>query len=717
MKKKVVALMMSAVMAFSLAACGDNNAQTSGSGSTEPNGGGTSEQQSSESTPESTPTPESSESQPEVSAEPTVIRYGTHWVDALDPNRVDDVSGEYTMASTRTEGERQAALAGLEAIKNELNVEFEFVQFPNDTRTDLMTSVLAGDPICDIAELWGGSEATVLAQNILQKLDDYTGLFEDDEASWLLDEALFGHYYLLDNGMDYVPYFPLLVNLTMLEKVDALKDADGKTIYPMDLYLEGNWTWSTFEDYLTKVDAYYSSVAAPADAAHYDTVQAYETDFRYAALAAMYANGSGIYRNGAIAADSDASIEAVQFIEKLRNAELLTDCGLYDDGFVPRWCEGGDDFGRGATVFTDAPNWRIGDYASQCGERGENIAIIPWPRADRLSADSEDYKQVMNMGDSVGILKGSKVDTELVLKAYTLYWQTFYKTLGNVDSVTEYKDSAAANVLAGYGVDLYNDNYGDDVLACFQAVANNLAGNAAGLLGIWENNDASFATLLGKSLTGVDGTSSYDVTIKANKDAMNNLMSDIANNLASDSIHDNQKPSITKETVAVPVGTKYEDIDWTQYFTAEDSVDGVLDPASATFEDMTGGKFQEHLDTVGMYEGDESVKIHISDSSGNEETSRFKVVVYNPDNKEAPVITPVAELPTVKVDTDASSIDWKTYVDTAVDADGIDVKDSITADLSELDTTTAGTYNVVITVTDYAGNTGSATLEVTVAAE
>lgn len=715
MKKKVVALMMSAVMAFSLAACGDN-AATNGSGSADPNGGGSSEQPSEstpESSPESTPESESKGDEPVVSAEPTVIRYGTHWVNGLDPNHVDDVSGEYTMA----EGERQAALAALDAVKNELNVEFEFVQFPNDTRTDLMTSVLAGDPICDIAVLWGGSEATVLAQNILQKLDDYTGLFEDEEAAWLLDDELFGHYYLLDNDMDFVPYFPLIVNLTMLDKVDSLKDADGKTIYPMDLYLEGNWTWSTFEDYLTKVDAYYSSVAAPADAAHYDTVQAYETDFRYAALAAMYANGSGIYRDGAIAADSDASIEAVQFIEKLRNAELLTDCGLYDDGYVPRWCEGGDDFGRGATVFTDAPNWRIGDYASQCGERGESIAIIPWPRADRLAADSEEYSQVLNMGDSVGILKGSKVDTELALKAYILYWNTYWKTLGGVDSVTEYKNMAAAERLAGYGVDLYDENFGDDALACFQAVANNLAGNPAGLLGIWENNDASFATILGKSLTGVDGTSSYDVTIKANKDAMNNLMSDIANNLASDSIHDNQKPSITKETVAVPVGTKYEDIDWTQYFTAEDSVDGVLDPASATFEDMTGGKFQEHLDTVGMYEGDESVKIHISDSSGNEETSRFKVVVYNPDNKEAPVITPVAELPTVKVDTDASSIDWKTFVDTAVDADGIDVKDSITADLSELDTTTAGTYKVVVTVTDYAGNTGSETLEVTVAAE
>ncbi|MCM1190482.1 MAG: hypothetical protein NC541_14455 [bacterium] len=699
MKKKVVALLMSAVMAFSLAACGGED--------TPPSSSAPSSEESKESTPES------SAPSVETPAETVTIRYGTHWVNALDPYHVDDVTGEYTMG----ESERQAALAGLDAIKNELNVEFEFIQYAEDTRTELMTSVLAGDPVCDIAVLWGGSESTVLAQNILQKLDDYVGLFEDDEAAWLLDEALFGHYYLLDNDMDYVPYFPLVVNLTLLEKVDALKDADGNTIYPMDLYLNGEWTWSKFEEYLTAVDAYYSNVAAPADAGFYDTVQAYETDFRYAALAAMYSNGSGIYRDGAIAADSDASIEAVQFIDKLRKAELLTDCGLYDDGYVPQWCEGGNDFGRGATVFSDVPNWSIGGYASSCGDRGESIAIIPWPRADRLSADSDDYKQVLNMGDSVGILKGSKVDTELSLKAYILYWQTYYKTLGGVDSVTEYKNSASANVLAGYGVDLYNEVYGDAALACFQGIANNLAGNPAGLLGIWENNDASFATLLGKSLTGVDGTASYDVTIKANKDAMNNLMSDIANSLASDAIHDNQKPSITKETVVVPVGTKYEDIDWTQYFTAEDSVDGVLDPASATFEDMTGGSFQDSLNTVGIYEGDSSVKIHISDSSGNEETSRFKVVVYNPDNTAAPVITPKAELDTVKVDTDASSIDWKNYIDTAVDADGLDVKDSVTADLSELDTTTAGTYNVAVTVTDYAGNTSSVTLEITVAAE
>ena len=82
------------------------------------------------------------------------------------------------------------------------------------------------------------------------------------------------------------------------------------------------------------------------------------------------------------------------------------------------------------------------------------------------------------------------------------------------------------------------------------------------------------------------------------------------------------------------------------------------------------------------------------------------------------MITAVEELPAIAVDTDASTITWKgTYIASAVDADGLDVSDNIEADLSQLDTTTPGTYEVVITVKDYAGNESTATLNVTVESE
>lgn len=694
MKKRAVALLMSAVLAFSMAACG--TAQTDVSSAAESD-----EESKAESDSEST-----EEASAEIPEETVVIRYGTHWVNDLDPNHVDEVTGEYTMS----EANRQASLHALEKIKQELNVEFEFIQYSGDVRNDLMTSVLAGNPVCDLANIWGGAEGTILAQNVLQQLDDYEELFADEESSWMFDDRLYGHYYLLNNKIVYKQRWPLIFNITMLEQIDALKDADGNTITPMDLFLEGNWTWSTFTDYLTKVQAYYGNISAP-DGCYADTVQAYETDHRYAGLSAMYATGGMIYGSKGLQPDSEQSIKGAQYIEELMNKGLLTDPGVYDDAYTPRWCEAADHFAKGGTVFTDCPDWWIGGNASSCAERGESIGIVPWPRPDGMDLDDPDYQQVITIGDSVGVLKGvSEERTELALKAYRLYWQEYYKALGGTETVAKYKEQSALTEMAGIGLDVYNESYGEKLIECFNFIGSHLGDDYSDLMGIrvaWDD-------IIGKSIYGIDGMSAYDVSVKANLNEFTNVISNMETILAGSEIKDNQKPVITTETAAIPTGTAFEDVDWTQYFAAEDSVDGVLDSATATIEATDGFD----LNTVGVYEGDSSVKIHISDLSGNEETAGLKVVVYNPGNTAEPVITPKAELPVVAVDTDSSGISWGSdFIDSAVDADGLDISESISADLSELDTTTAGTYSVVITATDYAGNSVSVTLEITVAAE
>ena len=69
----------------------------------------------------------------------------------------------------------------------------------------------------------------------------------------------------------------------------------------------------------------------------------------------------------------------------------------------------------------------------------------------------------------------------------------------------------------------------------------------------------------------------------------------------------------------------------------------------------------------------------------------------------------------IEVDKNAGDINWKDdYVEEAKDADGLDLKNMIKADLSELDTTTPGEYDVELTVTDYAGNETKQTITVTV---
>ena len=122
----------------------------------------------------------------------------------------------------------------------------------------------------------------------------------------------------------------------------------------------------------------------------------------------------------------------------------------------------------------------------------------------------------------------------------------------------------------------------------------------------------------------------------------------------------------------------------------------------------------EELDLATPGEYGDAVAVKVADNSGNESEGKIKVTVYNPSNTTAPAVEVKAELPTVALNTETSGINWADYLESAEDADGIDVKDKVTADLSELDTTTPGSYNVVLTVTDYAGNTSEVTVEVTV---
>lgn len=687
MKKKVLAVLLSTAMVLSLAACGGNGGEQS-----------------------SVPADSSSESQSEesvqstesdaVSEEPVVIRYGMHWLPDIDPYYTDPVTGEYTME----ESKRQASIAALQAIKETYNVEFEFLQYPNDVSSDLMTSVLAGDPICDLGVLWNGVEPTILAQNVIQDLTPYLDLFEGEEG-WVLGDSLFGGYYLMSNELPGVD-FPFVVNLTLLEAVDSLKDENGNTVYPMDLYEKGEWTWSAFRNYLEQVQAYYANIES-ADGTHYEYVQAYETDHRYAALAAMYSNGGGILKDGEIAANSEESIEAVQFIKELMDAELLVDCGVYDDGFTPRWTEGGADFGLGATVFTDCPSWLIGWEASQCAERGESIGIIPWPRPDDLSADSEEYQIGASVGNSTVVLKGVPEDrARLAIQAYILYWNTYYKTLGGVDSVSEYREATAASVLANdYGVDVYNETYGDSLIDCYTSIFERYGINYAGKMGLWDRN---WEYIIGKSLYGVEGMSSYDVAINANLTDLTNAVDTIAAALQSDEVHDNQAPNITSETAVLAAGTDAGSVDWTQYFSVEDSVDGAI---AITADNIT---VSEELDLTAPGEYGSAVSLTVSDASGNERTGSITVVVYDADNATAPVVEAAEELPVIALNTETSGIDWTAYLASAVDTDGINVKSSVTADLSTLDTTTPGDYDVTLTVTDYAGNTAEITINVTV---
>ncbi len=636
-------------------------------------------------------------------SEPTVIRFGTHWVQGMDPHFIDESTGKPAMTD---EAERQLLLQAEQAVLDAYNVKVEYVQYAQDTRSELVLSVLAGNPVCDVALMWGGSESTVLAQNILQPLDDYVPAFEAEGADWMLYDKLYGHNYFMTSNQRFYQRWPLIYNITMIEKVDTLKDENGETIYPTTLWKEGKWTWSTFQDYLSKIQAFYANTPAPDGSIH-ENIQAYETDYRFAGLSAMFAAGGGIYSGGAITADSEASIKAVQYVAGLKEAGLLTDPDVYSDGFVPQWCRAAEDFQKGSTVFTDCPDWWIGGCCSNATERGESVGLMPWPRPDDMDANSEDYRQVVTVGDSWGVLKGvSPEKTELALKVFRLYWNTYYQLKGGVDNIAEYKDAMADSIAANLGLDIFHEKCGDDVLEAFKYNSSKCVPNdnsdIMGLRVTWDN-------IIGKGLYGVDGMPAYEVAIKANMSEFTKVTDEMEAILGSNEINDNQAPNVKAgSTVALPIGSDIAAYDWASCFTVEDGFDGVIDPATGVFK-------TEGVDaaTAGSYK----VKGIYADKAGNEGSAEVTVVIYDANNTAAPILTAKAELPTVKMDADAAAINWKDYVESAVDATGLDVSANITADIAQLDTTTPGEYPVTLTVKDYVGNEATVDITVKVVAE
>ena len=273
--------------------------------------------------------------------------------------------------------------------------------------------------------------------------------------------------------------------------------------------------------------------------------------------------------------------------------------------------------------------------------------------------------------------------------------------------MSEYQAARAVEDLQNYGVDVFHETYGQDLIDTFIYIKEHMNTNFAHMMGLWDQN---WEAILGKSLYGLEGMSSYDVAIKANLTDLTNKTDNIAAILQTDEVHDNQAPNVTTEDIILAAGTDAAGVDWTTYFTVEDSVDGSI----AVTADMITVSEELDLATPGEY-GDALV-LKVSDSSGNEKESKAKVIVYNGDNTTAPTATAKEELPEIALNTETSGINWKDYLESAVDADGLDVSGNVTADLSQLDTTTPGSYEVVLTVTDYAGNEGTVTLSVTVAA-
>lgn len=618
-------------------------------------------------------------------AEPIVIRYGSHAASEEDPNYKDPVTGEYVM----NEEARAEKLKVLEHIRETLNVDFQFVQFPGDTGEVLLQSVLAGDPICDVARIYTYGAGGILGQNILQPLDEWEELLKEEDPPKVFDK-----YYFLRLGGDHnITFLPLMYNIDYIEAVDALK-VDGKTVYPTDLYLSGDWTWSTFKDYLEKIDRHYTNSQAPERperrieafwSSHYDIV-----------LQAVHAAGGSIYGRNGLEVESDATKEAVAFTQELIESGLV---------YVQNQAEGNQDIvdgresiGRGETVFSLIEDWKTRSHSQKLAERGQSMGYVPFPRPDHMELDDPNYRDCRIPGESYAILKGT--DEEKIPLAI----QATYMYLNG--ETGEPKEAGEKSVFIG--MDMFHPEIGQDMVDIYhkrseETVVNELA-DVFSISG-------KFIGLVGGSIYGRNNTPKYSVAIEQQRGIFDDAIANKEKALNSGKAQDNVVPKFEKlvtDTYHYPVGTDLSQIDFTKDFTATDNIDGNLDMATATVEIVD-------VDTTVAATYTSGIQVKIKDKNGNEAVSKNDVVIFDDKNTTPPTLAAKAEYRTIKLEEDANKINWANdFIESAVDKDGIVLNSRVEADLSELDTTTAGTYNVPLTVTDYANNKASITIEVEV---
>lgn len=632
--------------------------------------------------------------------EPVIIRFGSHWAQGDDPEWRDPVTGEPGMPPEQM----QARMKAKEKVLEELNVEIQWVQYPGDVREDLLKSVLANDPIVDIALLWGGSQGTLLGQNIFQPLDDFAHIFADEDDAWMLDEPMFGGRYFLNYILDFVNVWPLVYNINYLDQVDALKE-NGQTVYPHDLWKRGEWTWSKFEDYLTKVNEYYANKMAPIRT---DVpIKAFQTDYRYTALQAIHANGGAVF-GGSFTADAPEVKEAVAYIDDLMSKGLMMTVRYGDDTTTPGWTWNGSDFGGGETVFTNMVPWLSAGAGQSLAERGESMGVVPFPRPDHIPADDPRYRQLVFPGNQMAVLKGlSKERTELALQAYRIYWSTVYQTLAGSDKALDFFETQAKSTALSYGFDVTNEQFGDDILEAFIGIAGSAPNEYSTIMAFWY---AWSEEVLGASLYGLNSSPKYAAAIDAQKNRILESMSSIEAALASGEAIDNMPPTFSRTSlpIAVAAGANPSSVAWDQFVEAKDGVDGDI-----PFTNVTVDTSNVDFNTVGQY--DNGLIVSVQDQAGNSAEAKYSVIVYDPNNTTPPTFTAKEEYRTIAVDEDASAINWADdFIETAVDKDGFDLKGNITADIGFLDVTTPGEYEVLLTLTDFAGNTAELSITVTV---
>lgn len=702
------------------------------------------------------------------------IYIGHHYMQEDDPYWVSDITGEGVMDPVKA----KASIAALNIVKEKLGVDIKWKNWPSGVTQDCLQTVLAGDPYAHIAILSNGFQGRIMVQNVLQPLDDYMDIIDGNEDyAWLKLSKTFGHYYILNRDFLFITDWPIVYNATMLEEIPEFKEDDGTTLYPVEMYERGEWTWSKFRWYLETIQTYYAGKKAPSGKA----IVPFDARYYYTAIQAVHSSGGYIYDGEGMNFTSPEAIEGAEYLSELIEDSLVGCCvATYGKSNSCGYLQSVEAFTRGECVFTNCARWKMGSSATALAERGESMGILFFPRPDDVPFKEynndvhmdKDYKYNIGIScaDSIGLLRGfDEAESRLALEAYAMFRTEFYKNYGHVDSMEEYRNTMSEEEAMAFGVDIFHPEIGDKNLEIFKMLGTLTQNEFCEGMNV---HDRWGVSIFGKAAFAVPGASKYAVYVKANENLVTDFLNQIQEALKGSGAVDSVQPGISQVNsgvIAFPMGTNPKTIKWSEMFTAKDNVDGdyeikqdesteidengeeitvygdiYIKPSVVIQEDGADEDAEveaefladkmfikyEYTETVNEETGEVTIKgtdfnkvgkydkgliVSVTDSQGNTKEATYAVCIYDENGTGKPKLVLKEEFGTIGLNADTSTVKWADlFVAEAVDENGVDIKSFVSADVSWLDVTVPGKYPLTIYVEDFAGNRTEVEIEVEV---
>ena len=220
--KKALALLLTTAMIASLGACGKKDTDNDTKSTPTPQ----TQDQDKNTTPEATP--ETTPDEPKYDFGGRVLKIGSYY--DMTPNPEDSAY-------------KQALAERIAFVEENYNCKIEFVSIPDDYTAAYITSVLSGEPICDIGYIMSYRLLPALIEGGIAYPVSDLGVFDFNEYKWRPDYIEAGNY----KGKNYSFMtkdpeirYGIFWNKTLFKKY-GLPD-----LY--ELVEKGEWTWEKFRE-------------------------------------------------------------------------------------------------------------------------------------------------------------------------------------------------------------------------------------------------------------------------------------------------------------------------------------------------------------------------------------------------------------------------------------------------------------------------------------